>query len=58
MAEPGTPLKAVAQALDAIGLAPNGDEQLAEDFLNALRELGFTVAPDPASDPDKRGGKP
>jgi hypothetical protein len=34
---------AVAQALDDVGLAPDGDEDIASDFLVALKEYGFVI---------------
>jgi hypothetical protein len=34
---------AVSQALDDIGLAPNGDDEIADDFIVALKEYGFVI---------------
>lgn len=44
MIDPAVALRAaVGQAFDDIGVAPNGDEQLVEDFLIALKEHGYIV---------------
>lgn len=34
---------AIAQALDDIGLMPNGDEDIADDLIVALKEYGFVI---------------
>jgi hypothetical protein len=40
-------LRAIAQALDDVGLAPGGDDIVARDFLEALKENGYIVVPEP-----------
>jgi hypothetical protein len=44
---------AVAQALDDVGLAPNGDEELITDFILALKEYGFVVIRETELEGDK-----
>lgn len=44
MIDPHIALKAaVGQAFDDIGLAPDIDEQLVEDFVIALKEHGYII---------------
>jgi hypothetical protein len=43
-----TILLAIAQALDDVGLAPGGDDESAAAFLEALKEGGYIVVPDPS----------
>ena len=44
MADPSASARAaVSQALDDIGLAPNGDDDIAADFIVALKEYGFVI---------------
>ena len=44
MLDPNVALRAaVSSALDDIGLAPGGDEDVVEDLLAALKEHGYIV---------------
>jgi len=38
-----TLVAAVARALDAVGIAPDGDEDIAADFVAALKEEGYVI---------------